>query len=142
MGETAALSSGADLCHTPNPRQTAGAAIQTTSIRLECQECRSAGILARIAPVGPNTPSMFCNVNTNRRGWVKRDVIRLGLVSRLIRRGPEGRCRQGCPRTDMPRQTCLTPDPEGHPEGRARMPADKMPQRYRLATVMTAKSCH
>ena len=87
MGETAALSSGADLCHPPNPRQTAGAAIQTTSVRLEWQECRSAGILARIAPVGPNAPSMFCNVNTNRRGWVKRDVIRLGLVSRLIRKG-------------------------------------------------------
>lgn len=44
-----------------------------------------------------HTP-MFCNVNTNRRGWVKRDVIRLGLVSRLIRKGTP-RVGQGCPRT-------------------------------------------
>ena len=81
MGEIAApRSSAADLCHPPNPRQTAGGAIQTTSIPLEWQECRSAGILARIAAVGPNAPSMFCNVNTNRRGWGTRDVIRLGLV--------------------------------------------------------------
>ncbi len=81
MGEIAApRSSAADLCHPPNPRQTAGAAIQTTSIRLEWEECRSAGILARIAPVGPNAPSMFCNVNTNRRGWGTRDVILLGFV--------------------------------------------------------------
>ncbi|GDX70084.1 hypothetical protein LBMAG38_11750 [Chloroflexota bacterium] len=60
MGETAArLPSGADLFHPPNPGQTAGAAIQTPSVPLEWQECRSAGILARIAPVGPNARAMF-----------------------------------------------------------------------------------
>ena len=78
-------------------------------------------------------------VGTYGQGCPRTDVPRQTCLTPDQEGNPESGCGHGWPRAKVPRQTCLAPDQEGHPEGRCGQgcPRTEVSQHHQLSTVMT-----